>query len=91
MEQGHYEEAEGVYRDDLGLSNRISAPPSIPTMSGAARLVECLQRRGETKELPGFEAKLAGSLAKVDADHPSRMCRTKVHQPASQSKDCCSS
>ena len=93
MEQGHYEEAESVYRDDLGLSNRIQRttqhPDNVWSLHG---LVECLQRRGETKELPGFEAKLAKALAKVDVPITSScMCRIKVYQPASEPRDCCAS
>jgi tetratricopeptide (TPR) repeat protein len=93
MEQGHYEEAEGVYRDDLGMTNRIQRttqhPDNVWSLHG---LVECLQRRGGTEELPALEAKLAKALAKVDVPITSScMCRTKVYQAASQPKDCCSS
>lgn len=46
------------------------------------------QDRGETEELPTFEAKLAIALSKVDVPITSScMCRTKVYQP----KDCCAS
>ncbi|HTR84978.1 MAG TPA: hypothetical protein VMI56_10905 [Reyranella sp.] len=88
MEQGHHGEAEAVYRDDLGLSGRIQRctqhPDNVWSLHG---LVECLQRRGETQELPALEAKLAAALAKVDVPITSScMCRTKVHP----SKACCS-
>jgi tetratricopeptide (TPR) repeat protein len=88
MEQGHHGEAEAVYRDDLGLSGRVQRctqhPDNVWSLHG---LVECLQRRGETRELPALEAKLAAALAKVDVPITSScMCRTKVHQPAG----CCS-
>jgi len=87
MEQGHYEEAEAVYRDDLGLSGTIQRctqhPDNVWALHG---LVECLQRRGETVERPALEAKLARAMAKVDVPITSScMCRTKVSQP----KDCC--
>lgn len=93
MEQGHYEEAEGVYRDDLGMTDRIQRttqhPDNVWSLHG---LVECLQRRGETQELPALEAKLAKAMAKVDVPITSScMCRTKVYQAAAQPKDCCAS
>ena len=88
MEQGRYEEAEAVYRDDLGLSGRVQRcaqhPNNVWSLHG---LVECLQRRDEREELPAFEAKLAAALAKVDVPiNSSCMCRTRVSQP----KACCS-
>jgi tetratricopeptide (TPR) repeat protein len=80
MEQGHEGEAEQIYRDDLGLSNRIQRcaqhPDNVWALHG---LVECLQRRGECEELPGLQRKLAHAL--VFADVPitsSCMCRTKT-------------
>jgi tetratricopeptide (TPR) repeat protein len=82
MEQGHYAEAETVYREDLGLSGRIQRcalhPDNVWALHG---LVECLQRRGETEELATLEAKLATALAKVDVPITSScMCRTTVYQ-----------
>ena len=87
MEQGHHAEAESVYRDDLGLSRRIQRCTQHPDNVGALHgLVECLQRRGETDELPGLEAKLAAALAKVDVQITSScMCRTSVYRP----ETCC--
>ena len=35
LEQGHVEEAEAVYRADLGLDDTLAGPASIPTTSGA--------------------------------------------------------
>jgi hypothetical protein len=88
MEQGHYAEAEAVYRDDLGLSGRIQRctqhPDNVWSLHG---LVECLQRHGEAEELPVLEAKLAAAMAKVDVPITSScMCRTKVYSL----KECCS-
>ena len=87
MEQGHHAEAESVYRDDLGLSGRIQRctqhPDNVWALHG---LVECLQRRGETDELPGLRSKLAAALAKVDVPITSScMCRTSVYRP----ETCC--
>lgn len=88
MEQEHYGEAEGVYRDDLGLSGRIQRctqhPDNVWALHG---LVECLERRGETAERAILQTKLAAALDKVDVPITSScMCRTKVYQP----KECCS-
>jgi hypothetical protein len=48
MEQGHFDEAEAIYRDDLGLSGRIQRcaqhPDNVWALHG---LVECLKRRGK--------------------------------------------
>jgi tetratricopeptide (TPR) repeat protein len=88
-EQAHFAEAEEVYRDDLGLSGRIQRctqhPDNVWSLHG---LVECLERRGETKELAGLRKKLDAALTKVDIPIKSScMCRTKVYAPAD---DCCS-
>jgi tetratricopeptide (TPR) repeat protein len=89
LEQGHAEEAEQIYRDDLGLSGKIQRcaqhPDNVWSLHG---LVECLQRRGETKEMPNLQRKLAA--AQLMADVPitsSCLCRTNV-APASS---CCAS
>src|SRR5262245_46136761 len=68
-EQGHYEEAEQVYRDDLGLNAHIQRcaqhPDNVWALHG---LVECLQMRGDTNELPSLREKLA--MAQKLADVP---------------------
>jgi tetratricopeptide (TPR) repeat protein len=86
-EQGHFEEAESVYRDDLGLSRSIQRcaqhPDNVWALHG---LVECLVKRGETGELPALQAKL--TKAQQAADLPitsSCLCRTDVNAP----KSCC--
>jgi hypothetical protein len=88
IEQGHYAEAEEVYRDDLGLTGRIQRctqhPDNVWALHG---LVECLQRRGESLELPMFSSKLAAALAKADVPITSScMCRLNDGQPP---KACC--
>jgi hypothetical protein len=46
---------------------------------GLHGLVECLERRGETKDLEGFQRKLATTLAKTDmVVSSSSLCRTSV-------------
>jgi hypothetical protein len=88
MEQGHYSEAEEIYRDDLGLSGRIQRcaqhPDNVWALHG---LVECLQKRGEREQLPMVQRKLAAALAAADVPITSScMCRTKVQAPG----NCCS-
>lgn len=77
MEQGHYVEAEEIYRDDLGLSGRIQRctqhPDNVCSLHGS---VECLQRRGDKLELPILSSKLSAALAKADVPITSScMCR----------------
>ncbi len=88
MEQGHYEEAEQVYRDDLGLSGRIQRcaqhPDNVWALHG---LVECLQKKGDKKELADLSAKLFKAMQLADVPITSScMCRTKV----SEQRKCCS-
>ena len=88
MEQGHYGEAEEIYRDDLGLSGRIQRcaqhPDNVWALHG---LAECLQKRAEREELPMVQRKLAAALAAADVPITSScMCRTKVQAPG----NCCS-
>jgi tetratricopeptide (TPR) repeat protein len=88
-EQGHYAEAEEVYRDDLGLSGRIQRcaqhPDNVWALHG---LAECLRVRGEAEELAGVQKKLAAALALADvAITSSCMCRTSAG--AHPVDDCC--
>jgi tetratricopeptide (TPR) repeat protein len=83
MEQGKFDEAEEIYRDDLGLSGRIQRcaqhPDNVWALHG---LVECMQRRGEKVALPMLQTKLAAALELADIPITSScMCRTKS-QPA---------
>ena len=87
MEQGHFADAEEVYRDDLGLSGRIQRcaqhPDNVWALHG---LVECLRRRVEQVELPEMQKRLAVALAKADVPITSScMCRTEVRA----SDKCC--
>ena len=86
LEQGHFEEAEQVYRDDLGLSAKIQRcaqhPDNVWALHG---LVECLQRRGRDRRSCRRCAKSwrrPRSLADVPITS-SCMCRTSV------ASDCC--
>ncbi|MBZ9744435.1 hypothetical protein LB516_04175 [Mesorhizobium sp. CO1-1-7] len=87
LDQGHAQEAEQVYRDDLGLSGNVQRcarhPDNVWALHG---LVECLGRRGESQELPALQAKLATALAKADVPISSScLCRTGVQSALS----CC--
>jgi tetratricopeptide (TPR) repeat protein len=80
LDQGHVEEAEQIYRDDLGLSGKVQRcaqhPDNVWALHG---LVECLRRRGERAERPEFEAKLDAALAKADVPITSScLCRVSV-------------
>jgi len=80
LDQGHAEEAEHVYRDDLGLSDKVQRcaqhPDNVWALHG---LVECLKRRGASEELAGYKVKLAAALAKTDTNVSSScLCRTSV-------------
>lgn len=77
-EQGHFEEAEQVYRTDLGLNDELQRcahhPKNVWALHG---LVECLRQRDKANELEGLEEKLNGALSKTDvAITSSCLCRT---------------
>ncbi|NKB53487.1 MAG: hypothetical protein GKR97_14915 [Rhizobiaceae bacterium] len=77
LEQGEFEEAEAVYRADLGLDNVLQRcaqhPDNVWSLHG---LVECLRQRGERRELPALETKLNAALIKADLQITSScMCR----------------
>jgi tetratricopeptide (TPR) repeat protein len=80
MEQGHYKEAEDVYRTDLGLNDSLQRCAQHPRNVWALHgFVECLRIRGDTDELPQYENLLADALAKTDVSITSScLCRTNV-------------
>jgi tetratricopeptide (TPR) repeat protein len=87
LEQGQYEEAEDIYRDDLGLTKRIQRcaqhPDNVWSLHG---LAECLEKKGDSDELPRVRAKLAQALEMTDVPITSScMCRRSGYTPA----DCC--
>jgi tetratricopeptide (TPR) repeat protein len=84
-EQGHYEEAEQIYRDDLGLNSRIQRCAQHPNNVWALHgLVECLQMRGDKGELPAMRDKLAEAKKLTDVPITSScMCRGVIRS------DCC--
>ena len=66
-EQGRTEEAESVYRSDLGLDGKISRacqhPDNVWSLHG---LHECLTRRGEKVEAPLIKQRLDLATARSD-------------------------
>lgn len=67
FEQGHAEEAEAVYREDLGLGGQLSRatvhPDNIWSLRG---LHDCLKKRGETVAIKHIKQRLDMALARAD-------------------------
>ena len=83
LEQGHVEEAEQVYRADLGLDNTLSRasqhPENVWSLHG---YVECLTRQGKDREAAAMQARLNLALARADVPiNASCYCRLE--------KSCC--
>jgi tetratricopeptide (TPR) repeat protein len=67
IEQGQYEEAEAVYRADLGLDATLSRACQHPrNVWSLAGLHECLTRRGETVEAPHIKLQLDQARARAE-------------------------
>lgn len=80
MEQGHFDEAEAVYRADLGLDKTLSRacqhPNNLWSLHG---LHECLTRRGEQVESLLIKQQLDLALARAEVQvHASCYCRQKA-------------
>jgi tetratricopeptide (TPR) repeat protein len=67
LEQGQVDEAEAVYRADLGhdgtLSRACQHPQNVWSLHG---LYECLTRRGETVEAPHIKLQLDLAMARAE-------------------------
>ena len=67
LEQGHAEEAEAVYRSDLGLDGKLSRacqhPDNVWSLHG---LHECLTRRGEKVEAALIKQRLDLAVARAE-------------------------
>ena len=79
-EQGHYEEAEDIYRTDLGLNDKLHRcaqhPDNVWALHG---LVECLQLRKDKAEFDLYNSRLNKALALSDGSVSSScMCRTST-------------
>lgn len=84
FEQGHTEEAEAVYREDLGLGGQLSRatihPDNVWSLKG---LHDCLIQRGETVESAQTKQRLDLALARADrAVAASCFCAQKAMQAA---------
>jgi len=77
MEQGEYDEAEQVYRDDLGLTDRVHRCAQHPKNMWALHgLVECLERRKDADEVAQFKKLLQEASAATETPiHSSCCCR----------------
>ncbi|MES0811496.1 tetratricopeptide repeat protein [Roseibium sp. SCPC15] len=80
LEDGRYEEAEAVYRADLGLDDTLARacqhPQNIWSLHG---LHECLNRRGELTEARHIKLLLDKAAARATVPiHASCYCRSKA-------------
>ena len=80
IEQSRYEEAEQVYRADLGLDGTLSRacqhPGNVWSLHG---LHECLVHRGETVEAKQFKLLLDKAVARAEVPiQASCYCRQKI-------------
>ena len=80
LEQGQYEEAEAVYRADLGLDSTLSRacqhPGNVWSLHG---LHECLVKRGENTESAHIKLQLDKALARAEVPiKASCYCRQKA-------------
>jgi tetratricopeptide (TPR) repeat protein len=80
LEQGHVEEAETVYRADLGLDQTLSrACQHLGNLWSLHGLYECLIRRGETVEAPLIKQQLDHALARAEVPvYSSCYCRQQA-------------
>jgi tetratricopeptide (TPR) repeat protein len=80
LEAGEYEEAEAVYRADLGIDGKLPRPSQHPRNVWALHgLHECLVRRGEEVELPHIKLVLDQALARADIPiRASCLCRASA-------------
>jgi hypothetical protein len=80
MEQGHLEEAEAVYRADLGLDQTLSrACQHLGNVWSLHGLHECLTRRGETVEVRLIKPQLDQALARAEVPvYASCYCRQQA-------------
>ncbi|WP_425044329.1 hypothetical protein [Primorskyibacter sp. S87] len=78
MEAGEYDEAEAVYRADLGLDGKLPRPSQHPRNVWALHgLHECLVRRDEAVELPHVKLLLDQAVARADIPiQASCLCRS---------------
>ncbi len=80
LEQGRVEEAEAVYRSDLGLDGKLSrACQHLDNVWSLHGLHECLKRRSENVEVQMIKQRLNLALARAEVPvRASCFCRQKV-------------
>lgn len=80
LEAGEYEEAEAVYRADLGVDGKLPRPSQHPRNVWALHgLHECLMRRGDDVELPHLKLVLDQAVARADIPiRASCLCRASA-------------
>ncbi|HIG47862.1 MAG TPA: hypothetical protein EYQ20_16045 [candidate division Zixibacteria bacterium] len=67
LEQGHVEEAEAVYRADLGLDQTLNRPAQHPDNVWSLHgYVECLHRLNKHEEAASAQARLDLAMARAD-------------------------
>ncbi|MDA0362008.1 MAG: tetratricopeptide repeat protein, partial [Proteobacteria bacterium] len=75
LEQGHYQEAEEIYRADLGMNETVYRCAQHPNNVWALHgLSECLIYRGETEEVDQVQSLLTKALKKADPSIKSSCC-----------------
>jgi len=84
MEVGQFEEAEAIYRADLGLDGTLARacqhPRNVWSLHG---LHECLDRRGEQTETPHIKLMLDQAIARATVPiHASCYCRNRAKEAA---------
>jgi len=88
-EQGQFAEAEEIYRDDLGLTDRIQRCAQHPNNVWALHgLAECLEVRHELQELEALRPRLEAAMALADVPIVSS-CMCRIRMPAKSSRKCC--
>ena len=88
-EQGHFAEAEQIYRDDLGLTHAIQRcaqhPGNVWALHG---LAECLEVRHAVEELQTIKPKLQAAMALADVPITSS-CMCRLGALANSGRACC--
>jgi tetratricopeptide (TPR) repeat protein len=78
LAQGHYHEAESVYRADLGLSNEVPRCAQHKNNVWALHgLLECLKQRNESRESVEIQHNLDAAMAHADVNITSSCCCRK--------------
>ncbi|MCY1294529.1 hypothetical protein D9M70_438280 [compost metagenome] len=89
LEQGHIEEAEAVYRSDLGLDGKLPRPRIHPNNVWSLHgLHECLVRLGRQKEAELIKLQRDIAVASADVQiGASCFCRMSRHDSAEQDRE----